>query len=181
MAKSQITLGAGCFWCVEAVFKRLKGVTHVEPGYSNGALDNPTYRQVCSGTTGHAEVVRVEFDDEIIDLEKILDVFWHTHNPTTLNRQGNDIGTQYRSGIYYENEDQRVIAEQSKKKTDATDLWEDPIITEILPIENYHTAETYHHDYFENNPRQPYCSAVIPPKIRKLKEKYSDILKAEET
>lgn len=168
--------GAGCFWCVEAIYERVNGVKSVESGYAGGHVDNPTYRQVTSGTTGHAEVARLEYDPEVISYEELLEVFWHTHNPTTKNRQGADVGPQYRSVIFYMNEDQKQIAEESMKRTDASDLWEDPIVTEIEPLSNYSVAENYHQNYYENNPNAGYCSIVIAPKIAKFKKDFPHLL-----
>lgn len=168
--------GAGCFWCVEAIYERVSGVKSVESGYAGGHVDNPTYKQVTSGTTGHAEVARLEYDPEVISYEELLEVFWHTHNPTTKNRQGADVGPQYRSVIFYMNEDQKQIAEESMKKTDASDLWEDPIVTEIEPLSNYSVAENYHQNYYENNPNAGYCSIVIAPKIAKFKKDFPHLL-----
>jgi peptide-methionine (S)-S-oxide reductase len=170
-------LGAGCFWCVEAVFQSLKGVEKVEAGYSGGTSKNPTYEEVCTGTTGHAEVARITFDPEVISFEQILEVFWHTHDPTTLNRQGADIGTQYRSAIFYVNDDQKRIAEESKKKTEASGLWDAPIVTEITPLTEFYVAEDYHQNYYTNNPNKPYCSAVIAPKLKKFYKEYQHLLK----
>jgi len=172
----QATLGAGCFWCVEAVFQQLKGVHKVEAGYAGGNVKNPTYEQVCTGETGHAEVVRIEYDPEVISFEDLLEVFWHTHNPTTLNRQGPDVGTQYRSAIFYHDEEQREIAERSLKATDASGLWDDPIVTQLEPLKNYSPAENYHQDYYEKHKNGPYCDAAIEPKLKKLKEKFADKL-----
>ena len=168
--------GAGCFWCVEAIYERVNGVKSVESGYAGGHVDNPTYKQVTSGTTGHAEVARLEYDPEVISYEELLEVFWHTYNPTTKNRQGADVGPQYRSVIFYMNEDQKTIAEESMKKTDASDLWEDPIVTEIEPLSNYSVAENYHQNYYENNPNAGYCSIVIAPKIAKFKKDFPHLL-----
>lgn len=170
------TLGAGCFWCVEAIFQQLKGVIKVESGYSGGQVKNPTYREVCSGMTGHAEVCQVHFDPSIISFEEILEVFWTTHDPTTLNRQGNDVGTQYRSAIFYHNEEQKAIAERSKKEY-ATQIWDDPIVTEITPFTNYYPAEEYHQNYWFDNGNQPYCRIVINPKVEKFRKKFADKLK----
>ena len=172
----QATFGAGCFWCVEAIYQRVNGVIAVESGYSGGHVKNPTYEQVITGKSGHAEVARVTFDPEIIDYETLLEVFWHTHDPTTLNRQGNDIGPQYRSAIYYHNEEQRRIAEASMKRTDASGLWSDPIVTEISPLINYTVAENYHQNYFNNNPNAGYCSFVIAPKVAKFKKDFPHLL-----
>ena len=151
------TFGAGCFWCVEAVFLQLEGVHKVISGYTGGTTENPDYRSICTGTTGHAEVVQIEFDTDVISFKDLLDVFWHTHDPTTLNRQGNDTGTQYRSAIFYHSDSQRNIAEESKAETDKSNLWNDPIVTEITPIDVFYPAEDYHQNYFELNPTQPYC------------------------
>ncbi|HQU72194.1 MAG TPA: peptide-methionine (S)-S-oxide reductase MsrA [Calditrichia bacterium] len=171
------TLGAGCFWCVEAIFQRLKGVVHVESGYTGGQLANPTYEMVCSGATGHAEVARIEFDPLEISYEEILNVFWHIHDPTTPNRQGADIGTQYRSAIFYHDEQQRQIARESKASTDEAGLWDDPIVTEITPLSDYYTAEAYHQNYFNTHPNQGYCSAVVGPKVVKFMKQFSHLLK----
>ena len=171
-----ITLGGGCFWCTEAVFQTLKGVKRVESGYAGGNVENPTYQQICTGTTGHAEVIQVDFDPGEISLEDLLYVFWRTHDPTTLNRQGADVGPQYRSVIFYHNDEQKAIAEKSKKETDESGLWRNPIVTEISPLTNFYTAEGYHQDYYRNNPNQPYCRAVIDPKMQKLRKEYRDKL-----
>lgn len=168
--------GAGCFWCVEAIYERVNGVLSVESGYAGGQVKNPSYKQVTTGTTGHAEVARLEYDPSVISYEELLEVFWHTHNPTTKNRQGADVGPQYRSVIFYMNEEQKEIAEKSLKKTDASDLWEDPIVTEVEPLSNYSTAENYHQDYYENNPNAGYCSIVIAPKIAKFKKDFPHLL-----
>jgi peptide-methionine (S)-S-oxide reductase len=171
------TFGAGCFWCTEAVFERLEGVEKVISGYSGGHVKNPSYKEVCNGTTGHAEVTQVYFDPEIISFSELLDVFWHTHDPTTLNRQGNDSGTQYRSVIFYHDNNQKLIAEESKLKMEKSGTYKDPIVTEISPLINFYEAEDYHQDYFNNNPDQPYCSVVISPKIKKFTAKYQEKLK----
>lgn len=173
----QATFGAGCFWCVEAVFEDLKGVKTVKAGYAGGEIQNPTYRQVASGNTKHAEVARLLFDPEIISYEQLLTVFWHTHDPTTLNRQGPDVGPQYRSVIFYHNDEQKTISEKSLRKTDDSDLWNDPIVTEIEPIRNYSEAEDYHQDYYENNPNAGYCQVVIAPKLKKFRKEFSHLLK----
>ena len=173
----EATFGAGCFWCVEAVFELVEGVEHVESGYSGGHVQNPSYREVTTGRTGHTEVARVVYDPEKVSYELLLEVFWHTHDPTTLNRQGNDVGFQYRSVIFYHNEEQKRIAEASLKKTDASDLWKDPIVTAIEPLSNYFVAENYHQDYFENNPNAGYCSYVIAPKVKKFKKEFGHLLK----
>lgn len=174
------TFGAGCFWCVEAIYELVKGIEYVESGYSGGHVENPSYKEVTTGTTGHAEVARIHFDPDVISYEELLEVLWHTHNPTTLNRQGNDVGPQYRSVIFYHNEEQKEIAEKSLKKTDESDLWDDPIVTKIQPLENYYVAENYHQNYFENNPNAGYCSIVIAPKVKKFKKEFSYLLKDKE-
>ena len=171
------TLGGGCFWCVEAVYLELQGVQSAVSGYAGGAVDNPTYYQVCSGTIGHAEVVQITFDPIIIPFEDILYVFWRTHDPTTLNRQGYDVGTQYRSIILYHSEQQRAIAEQSKRDTDASRLWPNPIVTEISPFTTFYKAEDYHQNFYRDNPYQPYCRAIIDPKITKLRKEFRAKLK----
>lgn len=163
------TLGAGCFWCVEAVFERLPGVKKVISGYTGGHVDNPTYKQICTGTTGHAEVARIEFDPAVVSFEKILEVFFEAHDPTTLNRQGADEGDQYRSAIFFTGEEQQQVA--LRAKTAAQKHWDDPIVTEVTPLGKFHPAEDYHQNYFKNNPSQGYCSYVIKPKVKKLVEK----------
>ncbi|MCW9707039.1 peptide-methionine (S)-S-oxide reductase MsrA [Fodinibius salsisoli] len=173
----EATFGAGCFWCVEAIFEELKGVKSVVAGYAGGEIKNPTYREVSSGTTGHAEVTHIAFDPSVVSYNELLTVLWHTHNPTTKNRQGADVGPQYRSVIFYHNEEQKKIAEQSLKETDASDLWEDPIVTEIEPLSNYSKAENYHQNYYENNPNAGYCTVVIAPKLKKFRKEFSDMLK----
>ncbi len=173
----QATFGAGCFWCVEAIYERVNGVVAVESGYSGGVIKNPSYKEVVSGKTGHAEVARVTFDPEVISYDTLLEVLWHTHNPTTLNRQGADVGTQYRSVIFYHSEEQKLIAEASLKRTDASGLWADPIVTTIEPLNNYYVAENYHQDYFENNPNAGYCSFVIAPKVKKFMKEFKHLLK----
>jgi len=173
------TLAGGCFWCTEAIFKRLKGVQSVLPGYSGGTTQNPTYEQVCSGTTGHAEAIQIEFNSTLIPFEKILDIFWHTHNPTTLNQQGNDVGTQYRSVIFYHDEKQKEVAEKSKEDVEKEHLYPDPIVTEIVPFEKFYEAENYHKDYFDKNKNQSYCNFVIDPKIHKLLKEYRNDVKEE--
>ena len=173
-----IVLGGGCFWCVEAVMLPLRGVTSVVSGYANGHVVNPTYREVCSGRTGHAEVVEVTFDPEVISLHDLLTVFFTTHDPTTLNRQGGDRGTQYRSGIYVTSEAQREVAEAVRPEITAQGIYSDPIVTEIEPLDTFYPAEDYHQDYFARNPAQPYCQAVIAPKVSKLRALYLDKLVA---
>ena len=164
------TLGAGCFWCVEAVFSSLSGVNSVEVGYSNGFSEKPTYEQVCSGNTGYAEVTQIHYDPTIISFEEILEHFFATHDPTTLNKQGADSGTQYRSGIFYHNENQKKIALKTIKSLDLKNIFKNPIVTEVSKLENYHIAESYHQDYYENNKNAPYCMFVIKPKLDKLEE-----------
>lgn len=172
-----ITLGAGCFWCVEALFQTLDGVISVESGYSGGQVKNPTYKEVCSGATGHAEVCQVAFDPERISLEELLEVFWQTHDPTTKNRQGNDVGTQYRSAIFYHTQSQKQIAELYKTKLSEAGLWLSPIVTEITPFEVFYKAENYHQDYFSLNGEQPYCKMVIQPKVDKFKKVFNNRIK----
>ena len=168
------TLGGGCFWCVEAVYQELQGVHSAVSGYAGGAVENPTYYQVCNGTTGHAEVVQITFDPNIITFEEILYVFWRTHDKTTLNRQGYDVGTQYRSIILYHSEQQRAIAEKSKRDTDASGLWPNPIVTEISPFTTFYKAEDYHQNYYNLNQDQPYCSYVITPKLEKFRKVFKE-------
>lgn len=163
------TFGGGCFWCVEAVFERLEGVVAVASGYAGGHKENPTYKEVCTGRTGHAEVIQISYDPKKISYEKLLDVFWAAHDPTTLNRQGADVGTQYRSVIFYHNDAQRQAAEKSK--SDAASQFDEPIVTEIKPLPKFYPAESYHQDYFRNNANAPYCQAVIRPKLEKLRDK----------
>ncbi len=168
------TLGGGCFWCVEIMYQDLKGVLKVESGYSGGKTDNPTYREICTGLSGHAEVIQVTFDPTIITFKEILEVFFTVHDPTTLNRQGNDSGTQYRSVIFYDSAAQKSVAEQVKQESQA--IWDNPIVTEISPLSNYFKAEVYHQNYFKDNPNQPYCSIVIAPKVRKFRERFKERL-----
>ena len=175
--REMATFGGGCFWCVEAVFKDLAGVERVVSGYAGGQLENPTYQQVCSGNTGHAEVTQITYDPEVISFDDLLYVFWRVHDPTTLNRQGADVGTQYRSIILYHDEAQREAAERSKAETDASGLYRSPIVTEIVPLTLFYEAEGYHQDYFNLNPNQPYCRAVIDPKVRKFRKEFRDKLK----
>lgn len=171
------TLGAGCFWCVEAVYKELDGIVSVESGYSGGTVENPEYLQVCSGTTGHAEVCQVRFDPRKIEFKEILEVFWKTHDPTTLNRQGRDVGTQYRSAVFYHDDGQKELAEKYKKELDAAGIWPDPIVTEIVPLKKFYKAEEDHQNYYELNPNNGYCRAIIAPKVDKVREIFSDKLK----
>ncbi len=173
------TFGEGCFWCVEAIFSRIDGVIEVKSGYSGGHVRNPTYKEVCTGTTGHAEVCQIKYNPEKVCYADLLEVFWETHDPTTLNRQGNDIGTQYRSVIFYHNEEQKNLAEEMKKRLDAEKIWDKPIVTEIVEYEAFYEAEDYHDDYFKNNPNQPYCTFVIAPKIQKFEKSFHDLLRKE--
>lgn len=172
-----ITLGAGCFWCVEAIFDQLQGVQSVESGYSGGNIVNPSYKEVCTGRTGHAEVIQVTYDPEVVSIDEILEVFFQTHDPTTLNRQGADVGTQYRSAIFYHNEDQKTKAEEIIAELNKAGVWNNPIVTEVSPYKNFFVAEDYHQEYFENNPDQPYCRAVIQPKVEKFQKVFKDRLK----
>jgi peptide-methionine (S)-S-oxide reductase len=167
------TLGGGCFWCLEALFNELGGIGRVEPGYSGGSVPNPTYKQVCTGTTGHAEVVRIAFDPTTIPFRDILEVFFSIHDPTTLNRQGADVGTQYRSVIFYHTPEQRAIAEETIQELDAGGRWSDPVVTEVKPFEAFYPAEEYHRRYYEQNSGQGYCRTVIAPKLAKLRKQHS--------
>ena len=173
------TFGAGCFWCTEAVFERVKGVEKVVSGYSGGTVENPTYQQVCSGQTGHAEAIQITFDPATISYADLLEIFWKTHDPTTLNQQGPDIGTQYRSAVFYHNEEQKKVAEAYKQQLDESKVFQKPIVTEITEFTNFFAAEKYHQDYFELNRRQPYCSRYISPKIKKFNHMFRDKLKDE--
>jgi len=171
------TFGTGCFWCSEAIFSRLKGVEGVTPGYCGGATKNPTYKEVCTGETGHAEVIQLVFDPEVISYKELLEVFWKTHDPTTLNRQGADEGTQYRSVIFYHNPEQELQAKAYLEALTKAGIWEDPIITEIAPFTLFYSAEAYHDDYYANNPGNGYCNIVITPKIEKFEKVFADKLK----
>lgn len=173
-------LAGGCFWCLDAVYRQMQGIINVESGYSNGQIKNPTYREVCSGRTGHAEVAKIYFNPTLTSYQQILEVFWRIHNPTTLNRQGNDIGTQYRSGIYFMNEEQERIAKASKQAVEESGLWaaDGKVVTEILPLNNYWPAEDYHQDYFANNPENQYCVYVVSEKVEKFKKTFSELLKS---
>lgn len=173
-----IVLGGGCFWCTEAVFDRVQGVVDVESGYCNGQTVNPSYEQVCTGRTGHVEVVKVEFDPTVISLREILEIFFVVHDPTTLNRQGNDVGTQYRSGIYFTNDAQKQVAEEVIREIEASKTYSAPIVTEVVPLANYSTAEAYHQDYFLNNPNQGYCAFVVGPKVEKFQKTFASRVKA---
>lgn len=172
-----IVLGAGCFWCVEAVFTELKGVLKVTPGYTGGRMVDPDYKSVCTGTTGHAEVALVVFDPAVISVDELLEVFWQTHDPTTLNRQGHDVGDQYRSAIFYRNDEQRRKAEGYKARLDSTGAFNAPIVTEITSLTKFYPAENYHNDYYANNPDQGYCQYVIRPKVEKFRKAFADKLK----
>lgn len=171
------TFGSGCFWCTEAIFERVKGVQKVISGYSGGTTDNPTYKEVCTGTTGHVECTQIYFDPSIITYDELLEIFWKTHDPTTLNRQGNDVGTQYRSVIFYHNEEQKQKAEYYKKKLEEEKIWDKPIVTEIVEFKKFYPAEDYHQNYYENNPYQGYCAFVITPKVEKFEKIFKDKLK----
>ena len=173
------TFANGCFWCSEAVFKRLKGIKSVLPGYSGGQVKNPSYEQVCSGRTGHAESIQIEFDPNVINFEKILDIFWRTHDPTTLNRQGNDVGTQYRSAIFYHDLKQKEIAEESRRELENEGVYKNPIVTEITPFNNFYVAEDYHKNYYDEHRDAPYCSYIIDPKVHKLLLNYENDVRAE--
>ena len=172
------TLAGGCFWCLEAVFRRLQGVEEVVSGYTGGTLSHPTYREVCSGETGHAEAVQIRFDPAVISFAELLDVFWRIHDPTTRNRQGADIGSQYRSAVFFHDERQRKIAERSMALAEEAELWPAPFVTEIVPLTNFFPAEAYHQDYYRLNAMQPYCRLVIDPKLRKLQQAFADKLKS---
>jgi peptide-methionine (S)-S-oxide reductase len=179
MAKEQTAIfGGGCFWCIEAIFQRLTGVAHVESGYMGGSVDNPTYHQVCGGDTGHVEVVRVTFDPDQISYRELLDVFFSVHDPTTLNRQGNDAGEQYRSVIFYTDEEQQRIAEDVIAEMTAGEEFSEPIVTEVEPASKFYVAEGYHQNYYNENSRQPYCMFVISPKLAKLEKKFAEKLRA---
>jgi peptide-methionine (S)-S-oxide reductase len=171
------TLGGGCFWCLEAVFEQLRGVEKVESGYSGGADPNPTYPKVCSGSTGHAEVVQVTFDPAALSFREVLEVFFAIHDPTTLNRQGADVGTQYRSAIFYHSPQQKQVAEELIAELNAEHIWDRPLVTEVVPFERFHQAEAYHQGYFRQNPTQGYCRAVVSPKVVKFRQKFLDKLR----
>ncbi len=172
-----ITLGNGCFWCTEAIFQQVNGVTKVTSGYSGGHVENPTYEEVCEKTTGHAEVLQVEFDTTQVTIDEILEIFWQTHDPTTLNRQGNDVGPQYRSVVFYHNAHQKERAEYFKKKLDESGAFGNPIVTAIEPFTNFYVAENYHQDYYNKNGNQPYCYFVIRPKLEKFEKAFKDKMK----
>lgn len=171
------TLAGGCFWCLEAVYEQLRGVEKVESGYAGGHVPDPTYRQVTTGKTGHAEVVQLTYDPAIVSFRELLEVFFTIHDPTTLNRQGADVGTQYRSAIFYHDEDQKQVAEEVIREMEAATIWDDPIVTEVSPLDAFHKAEDYHQEYYRNNTYQPYCQVVIAPKVSKFRQKYLANLK----
>ena len=175
------TFGAGCFWCVEAIFERVKGVSKVQSGYSGGHVKNPSYEEVCTGTTGHAEVCQITFDPNVISYIELLEIFWQTHDPTTLNRQGNDVGTQYRSAIFYHTAEQKRLAEEMKKRLNNEHIWADPIVTEIVAFDEFYPAEDYHEDYYSKNPSKPYCSFVITPKVKKFEKTFQEYLYEEKS
>ncbi|MEX1192819.1 MAG: peptide-methionine (S)-S-oxide reductase MsrA [Brumimicrobium sp.] len=177
MAIKEATFGAGCFWCIEAIFSDVKGIKEVQSGYSGGHIKNPAYREVCMGTTGHAEVARIVFDDDFVSFDKLLEIFWYVHDPTTLNRQGNDVGEQYRSVVFYHDDKQKKKAELYKSKLDESGAFDKKIVTEIEPLKNFYKAEDDHKDYYARNPTQPYCQAVVRPKIEKFKNAFAEILK----
>lgn len=178
MATETATLAGGCFWCLEAVYQQLKGVEKVVSGYAGGHVANPSYQAVCTGTTGHAEVVQVTYNPDVVSYRDLLDVFFTIHDPTTLNRQGNDVGTQYRSAIYYHTPEQKEIAEQTIKDVTAEGVWDNPIVTEVEPLDVFYPAEDYHQNYYVDNPYQGYCRVVIAPKVAKFRQKYLAKLKA---
>ena len=175
MAKA--TFAGGCFWCTEAVYKEIKGVKEVTSGYIGGKNPNPTYKQVCTGLTGHAEAVEIEYDPDLVPYEKLLEVFFATHDPTTLNRQGADVGTQYRSGVFYHDDDQKQIAEKVIERLNVARVFPQRIVTEVTEASTFYPAEDYHQDYFENNPFQPYCQAAVSPKVAKVRKVFKDLLK----
>jgi peptide-methionine (S)-S-oxide reductase len=177
MTYDTITFGTGCFWCSQAIFERVKGVVSAEAGYSGGKVLNPTYQQVSRGNTGYAEVVRVVYHPDEVGLEKLLEIFWETHNPTTLNRQGADVGTQYRSVIFYHNTKQKQLAQEYREKLNKAGVWPDPVVTEISPFKNFYPAEKYHQEYYRNNPSAGYCQFVITPKIEKFEQVFKDVMK----
>lgn len=178
MATEVATLAGGCFWCLEAVYDQLKGVSSVESGYAGGKVANPSYQAVCTGTTGHAEVVQIKYDPAVVSFKDLLDVFFTIHDPTTLNRQGNDTGTQYRSAIFYHTPEQKMIAEQKIAEVNQSGIWNKPVVTEVTPLDKFYVAEDYHQEYFENNAYQPYCQVVVAPKVAKFRKHYFERLKA---
>ncbi|AFH47917.1 Peptide methionine sulfoxide reductase [Ignavibacterium album JCM 16511] len=171
------TFGSGCFWCTVAIFERVKGVQKVISGYSGGTIENPTYKEVCTGTTGHAECTQIYYDPSVVTYDELLEIFWKTHDPTTLNRQGNDVGTQYRSVIFYHNQEQKEKAEFYKKKLEEEKIWDRPIVTEIVEFKKFYPAEDYHQNYYDKNPNQGYCAFVITPKVEKFEKIFKDKLK----
>jgi peptide-methionine (S)-S-oxide reductase len=171
------TLAGGCFWCLEAVFDEVKGVHSVESGYAGGSVEGPSYRDVCTGTTGHAEVVQVRFDPQVVSYRDILNVFFAIHDPTTLNRQGADVGTQYRSAIFYHDDEQKTVAEALIKDLNSRHIWDRPIVTEVTKFDKFYAAEDYHQEYFAKNPYQPYCQAVVAPKVSKFRKQHLEMLK----
>lgn len=171
------TLAGGCFWCTEAVFDDLKGVQSVESGYTGGSATNPSYSQVCTGTTGHAEAVNITFDPQVVSFKDLLQIFFTVHDPTTMNRQGADVGTQYRSAIFYHDEEQKKVAQQVIKEVESAKIWDAPIVTEVTPFKTFYRAEDYHQEYFAQNPDQPYCRMVIAPKVTKFRQHYQEKLK----
>ena len=175
--KQQATLAGGCFWCIESAFNQIDGVLSAKSGYAGGEMQSPTYEQVCSGQTGHAEVVRVEFDADQINYREVLEIFFALHNPTQLNRQGNDVGTQYRSAIFYHDEEQKAAAETIIAEITEEQIWPDPVVTEVVEVNNYFEAEAYHQDYFNNNPQNTYCNMVVAPKLAKFKKTFASRLK----
>jgi peptide-methionine (S)-S-oxide reductase len=178
LAGTQVaTLAGGCFWCLEAVYDQLQGVDSVESGYSGGEVSNPTYQQICTGMTGHAEVVQITFDPSLVSYREILELFFTIHDPTTLNRQGADVGSQYRSAIFYHDDEQRQVSEQVIREMTAAKVWDDPIVTEVVPFRAFYRAEDYHQQYFERNGHQPYCRVVIAPKVSKFRKLYLGRLK----
>lgn len=172
------TFGGGCFWCTEAVFKDVRGVTKVTSGYAGGSVPNPSYEHVCDGSTGHAEVIQVEYDPSVVTYEQLLEIFFLTHDPTSMNRQGNDVGTQYRSVVFFTNDTEKQTAESVKARLDGEHIYDKPIVTEIVPFTNFYPAEDYHQNYFEKNPDQPYCQAVINPKVGKFRQRFAPLLKS---
>jgi peptide-methionine (S)-S-oxide reductase len=177
MGTEHATLGGGCFWCLEAAYQPLRGVIRVESGYAGGTTPNPTYHEVCTGRTGHAEVVRVDFDPDVISFRQLLEVFFTVHDPTTLNRQGADVGTQYRSVIFFESPEQEAVARSLVAELEGEQLWSAPVVTEITPLETFHPAEAYHRDYYARNPQQAYCQVVIAPKLQKLRSAARHLLR----
>ncbi|MBA3715544.1 MAG: peptide-methionine (S)-S-oxide reductase MsrA [Pyrinomonadaceae bacterium] len=175
--KEVATLAGGCFWCLEAVFDDLRGVERVDSGYAGGSVPNPTYRAVCAGTTGHAEVVQVAFDPQAVSFKEILEVFFTIHDPTTLNRQGADVGTQYRSAIFYHSPEQKEVAAQVISELNAANVWDAPIVTEVVPLTEFYPAEEYHREYYQRNPDQAYCRAVVAPKVAKFRKQFLEQLK----